>query len=222
MPMQGTIATSNREPVFWPGRRSPQPRWKPFCNRRKKTFRVFPEQISCFPQLFSSHYFAQKLFELFSFRMKSKIKGQPRKIICQHRKSKLSSLGGQIHEMLHEHPQADVFREDRLPLGTIRGVVFDRAIELGDEESGFRFVLIAHVYLFQKRIPKSVTARCWHRNGRESLKRWGGRGRTHVLNAVVGRQLTTLCGHASARTPKIQEMRFVEYLKTSDDDHIEF
>ena len=46
--------------------------------------------------------------------------------------------------MLHEDPEADIVREDGLPLRPVGGVVRYRWVELGDEETGLRLVLVAH------------------------------------------------------------------------------
>lgn len=54
-----------------------------------------------------------------------------------------SGLCRELHEVLHEYPQADVVGEDLLPLVPIRGVVSHRGVQLGDQEPRLRLVLIA-------------------------------------------------------------------------------
>lgn len=46
--------------------------------------------------------------------------------------------------MLHEDAEADVVREDGLPLRAVRGVVRHGGVELGDEEPRLGLVLVAH------------------------------------------------------------------------------
>ena len=56
-------------------------------------------------------------------------------------------LRGQLYEVFHEDAEANIVRENGLPLGSISRVVSHRRVELGDQEPSLGLVLIAHLSL---------------------------------------------------------------------------